>query len=122
MTDIKIGVLGCGSIAEIAHFPAIDGREGVRLIATCDVNPESAEDSAKRWGAEQWFTDYHEMYEKSKIDAVIIATPNNVHRNQAVAAAKAGIHIVVEKPMAVTNFEAWDIVNACKEAGVKLMV
>ena len=53
---------------------------------------------------------------------MIIATPNNVHRNQAVAAAKAGAHVIVEKPLAVTNKEAWDIVNACDRYGVKLMV
>jgi predicted dehydrogenase len=122
MTDIRIGVLGCGSIAEIAHFPAISRRKGVKLVATCDIDRDRAEKAAKKWGAEQWFSDYHDLYEKSKIDAVIIATPNNVHRNQAVLAARAGIHVIVEKPLAVTNYEAWDIVNACKKAGVKLMV
>ncbi len=49
-------------------------------------------------------------------------TPNNVHRNQAIAAAKAGINVVIEKPLAVTNEEAWDIVGTCKKHKVKLMV
>jgi len=122
MADVKMGVIGCGSIAEIAHFPAIAGCPEAELISVCDINPETAEAAAAKWGAEQWFTDYREVFEKSELDAVIIATPNNVHRNQAVAAAKAGVHVVVEKPLAVTNAEAWDIVNACGEAGVKLMV
>jgi predicted dehydrogenase len=122
MSDVKMGVIGCGSISEIAHFPAMAGRKDMKLIAVCDTNPDRAQQAASKWGAEQWFTDYRKMFEKAGLDAVVIATPNNVHRNQAVAAARAGVHVVVEKPLAVTNVEAWDIVNACKKAGVKLMV
>ncbi|MBZ5564964.1 MAG: Gfo/Idh/MocA family oxidoreductase [Acidobacteriia bacterium] len=122
MKEIRMGVVGCGSIAEIAHFPSIARCAEAKLAAVCDINPATAEAAAAKWGAEQWFTDHRKMYEKAKLDAVVIASPNNVHRNQAVAAAKAGIHIVVEKPLAVTNVEAWEIVDACKAAGVKLMV
>ena len=121
--SLSFAVLGCGSIAKIAHLPSIKKTEGAELIACCDINEETAKNTAQKWGAKYWFTDYKEMFEKcDELDAVIIATPNNVHRNQAVAAAKAGLHIVVEKPLAVTNFEAWDIVNACKKYKVKLMV
>ena len=122
MSQIRMGVIGCGSIAEIAHFPSIDRCPEAKLVAVCDINPDSAKSAASRWGAENWFTDYRDMYQKAKLDAVVIATPNNLHRNQAVAAARSGVHVVVEKPLAVTNVEAWDIVRACKEAGVKLMV
>ena len=122
MPDVKMGVLGCGSIAEIAHFPSIAARKEARLVAVCDTNPETAQKAAAKWGAEKWFTDYREMFAKAKLDAVVIATPNNVHRNQAITAAQHGVHVVVEKPLAVTNAEAWDIVEACRKAGVKLMV
>ena len=122
MADVRMGVIGCGSIAEIAHFPSIAGRKEAKLVAVCDTNVNRAQAAAAKWGAAQWFTDYRKMFEEARLDAVVIATPNNVHRNQAVAAAKAGVHVVVEKPLAVTNREAWDIVNACNKAGVKLMV
>lgn len=122
MKKIRIGVCGCGSIAEIAHFPAIAKREDAILAAVCDINEENARNTAKKWGAELWFTDYKEFFKKTKLDAVIIATPNNWHRNQVFAAAKAGVHILCEKPMAVTNKEAWDMVEACRKYGVKLMV
>ena len=122
MEPIRIGVVGCGSIAEIAHFPALSKREDVIIAAVCDINPKTAEDSANKWGAKSWYTDYRDMFEKTKIDAVIIATPNNYHRNQVIAAAQCGINILVEKPIAVTNKEAWDMVEACREHGVKLMV
>ncbi|HDK27654.1 MAG TPA: Gfo/Idh/MocA family oxidoreductase [Candidatus Atribacteria bacterium] len=120
---LNFAVLGCGSIAKIAHLPSIEKTEGAQLVAVCDINEKTVKSTAQKWGAKYWFTDYKEMFKKcDELDAVIIATPNNVHRNQAVAAAKAGLHIVVEKPLAVTNFEAWDIVNACKKYKVKLMV
>ena len=122
MANVRMGVIGCGSIAEIAHFPSIARCKGAKLTAVCDIDAQAAETAARKWGAEQWFTDYREMYDKAKLDGVVIASPNNVHRNQAVAGANAGVHIVVEKPLAVTNYEAWEIVEACKKAGVKLMV
>ncbi len=122
MSEVRMGVIGCGSISELAHLPSITARPEVRLVAVCDTNAERARAAAARWGAQQWFTDYRELYEKAGLDAVVIASPNNVHCNQAIGAAKAGIHVVVEKPLAVTNKEAWDIVHACRRAGVKLMV
>jgi predicted dehydrogenase len=120
--DVKMGVIGCGSIAEIAHFPSIDRQPGAVLHAVCDIDAATAENAAKKWGAEYWFTDYREMFEKCKLDGVVIATPNDGHRNQAVCAANHGVHVVVEKPMTVTNFEAWEVVEACKRNKVKLMV
>ena len=123
MKKARFGVIGCGSIAEIAHFPSIQRTEGAELVACCDINEETAKQAAEKWGARVWYSDYRTMLaECDDLDAVVIATPNNVHRNQAIAAAKAGVHVVVEKPLAPTNTEAWDIVNACRENGVKLMV
>jgi predicted dehydrogenase len=121
-SEIRMGVLGCGSIANIAHFPAIQKRKEARLAAVCDIDAKRAESMAAKWGAEKWFVDYREMFDKCKLDAVVIATPHNRHRNEAVCAASHGVHVVVEKPMAVTNAEAWDIVNACKRNKVKLLV
>lgn len=118
----RLAVIGCGSIAEIAHFPSIQRTPQAELTACCDVDAGRARAAAERWGAKAWYADYREMFRTSQLDAVIIASPNNVHRNQAVAAAKAGVHVIVEKPLAVTNTEAWDIVRACRDHKVKLMV
>jgi len=118
----RMAVLGCGSIAEIAHFPSLKKTPQAELSACCDIDGGRAKSAAERWGAKAWFTDHREMFKKCELDAVIIASPNNVHRNQAIAAAKAGVHVIVEKPLAVTNTEAWEIVRACHEHKVKLMV
>ncbi len=121
---IGMGVIGCGSIAEIAHLPSIDRTPGVELIATCDTDEARAREAAEKWGAHAWHTDYEKMLDEqhNNLDAVIIASPPNVHCEQGVAVAEAKLHLIVEKPLAVTNREAWDIVEACKKAGVKLMV
>ncbi len=119
---LRLAVIGCGSIAEIAHFPAIKKHPGVELTAVCDFHEKRAEEAASVHGAKAWFTDYRKLLDTCKLDAVIIATPNNWHRNMVIAAANHGVHILVEKPMAVTNGEAWAMVEACKKNHVKLMV
>src|SRR5882724_7917374 len=123
MSKFGIGVVGCGSIAEIAHFPSIKKTPDAQLVSVCDLDPQRAKSTAQKWGASRWYSDHNKMFaDGDDLDAIIIATPNNAHRNQAVAAARAGLNIVVEKPMAITNFEAWEIVRECRKHNVKLMV
>ena len=122
MQKVKFGVIGCGSIAEIAHFPSIKEIPEAELVAVCDTNEETAREAASKWKVKAYFTDYREMLTRENLDAAIIATPNCFHRDQALAAAEAKVHVLVEKPMAITNKEAWDIVQGCKKAGIKLMV
>src|ERR1700733_14831843 len=99
---VGFAVIGCGSNAQIAHFPSIKRTPGAVLVACCDIDAETAEGAAQQWGATAWYTDYRQLFAKQRnLDAVIIATPNNGHRNQAVAAARAGAHVIVEKPLAV---------------------
>jgi len=123
MEKLGIGVIGCGIISQIAHFPSIDVLPETELIATCDVNEKRAEEVAKKWHAKgKWYKDYREMLEKEKLEVVIIATPQCFHREQSIAAIETGAHVFVEKPLACTNKEAWEIVAAANKARVKLMV
>jgi len=123
MSKLGIGVIGCGSIANLAHFPAIAATPAVNLVAVCDVNRETAQTTAKKWKAKAWYTDYEKMFaESDDLQAVIIATPPKFHWAQGIAAAEAGLHTLIEKPLAVTNREAWDIVKAAERAKTKLMV
>ena len=119
---VGIGVIGCGSVAEIAHFPSIRDIAEAELIATCDINEETARKAAEKWKVKAWYTDYRKMLERKDLDAVIVATPNSFHHEQVLAAAEAKVNVIVEKPMACTNKEAWEMVDACKKAKVKLMV
>ncbi|HDN74048.1 MAG TPA: Gfo/Idh/MocA family oxidoreductase [Archaeoglobus sp.] len=122
MEKVGIGVIGSGSIAEIAHFPSIKEIPEARLIAVCDIDKTRAEKAAEKWGAEKWYTDYRELLANPLIDLVIIATPNHLHYEQAIAAAEAGKHAIVEKPLACTNKEAWEMVKKFREKGLTLMV
>ena len=122
MKKIKVGIIGCGSIADIAHFPSIDKYPETELVAVCDTDKKRAMQAAMKWNAKKYFTSYTEIFDKSDLDAVVIATPNALHYEQALAAAEAGVHLLIEKPLAVTNKQAWDIVESCKKAKVKLMV
>jgi len=119
---IAVGVIGAGSIAEIAHFPAIRDEPSTKLVAVCDTDKDRVKAAAKKWGAAGWYTDYLDMLSKEKLDLVIIATPNYLHFEQALATADAGAHAIIEKPMACTNTEAWDIVDAFKKKSLKVMV
>jgi len=121
---LRFGVIGAGSVAEHVHFPSIKSILDAKLEAVCDVSEERARKAALNWGAENWYVNYEEMFrnEKGKLDAVIIASPNAYHRDQALAAADSGVHVIVEKPISCTNREAWEMVDACRKADVKLMV
>jgi predicted dehydrogenase len=126
MTDEKkkvgIGVIGAGSVAEIAHFPSIAQIPEAELVAVCDVVEEHGQRAIKKWGAKYSYTDYQEMIKRDDIELVIIASPNLYHHEHAIACTQAGKHVIIEKPFACTNYEAWDIVNTAKKYNTRVMV
>lgn len=116
----KVALVGCGRISR-NHFEAIQKVEGLELSAVCD----SVEGRARAAGEEQgvkWFTTYGEMLKSADADAVAICTPSGVHAAQGIAAAKAGKHVITEKPMAITLEQADGLVQACDDADVRLFV
>ena len=118
---VRAGVIGTGSIAEIAHFPSIQSLPQVDLVALADVVEDKVKAAAAKWGAEVWYTDYQDMLKRDDLDVIVIATPNAQHYEQGMATINAGIHLIIEKPLAVTNGQGWRLVEAAKEAGVRLM-
>ena len=122
MTRLGIGVIGCGSIAELAHFPSIAKFPDLELVAICDPNPNLVSRTANKWHPRTTFADYRSMIDAGDLDVVIVASPNRYHFEHASAAIAAGLHVYVEKPMCCTNLEAWTLVKAAKERGVTLTV
>lgn len=120
--SIGIGIIGAGSVAEIAHFPSIAQIPEAELIAVSDINEEYCQRAIKKWKAKAAYKDYQEMIKRDDIELVIVASPNVYHHEQAIACAQAGKHVIIEKPFAVTNFEAWDIVNTAKKYNTRVMV
>jgi len=129
MRTLKVGLIGSGmmgkahtvALAAIPRFfspPPAD----VRFHVVGDINEEVARDSATRLGYDGWAVGWREVVENPEVDAVYIVTPNCVHRDVAVAAAKAGKHILCEKPLAMNATEAREMYEAVTRAGVKHMV
>ena len=94
-------IIGCGRIAP-KHAEAVTALSDARLVAVCDILPEHAQAFADKYGATP-YTDYEEMLKQADIDIVTIATPSDLHAEIGIAAAKAGKHVIVEKPMAMTG-------------------
>jgi len=121
MSKIRVAVIGCGSIAKYRHIPEYVENPNVELVAFVDPIIERAEQYAKEHGGKA-FADYKEMLAAVKPDAVSVCTPNYLHAEQSIEAAKVGAHVLVEKPMAVTDEEAAAMIEAAKANNVKLMV
>lgn len=118
--NFRIALVGCGRISG-NHVEAIACVEGLDLVAVCDPKPERAKAVAEPLGI-PWFTSYEKMLAEAACDVVTIATPSGLHPSQGVLAAKAGKHVVTEKPMAISLKGADELVKACDDAGVHLFV
>jgi UDP-N-acetyl-2-amino-2-deoxyglucuronate dehydrogenase len=117
---LRFAVIGCGRIAP-KHAESIVALEEAELVAVCDIVSEKAQAFADKYGAKP-YTSYEEMLEKEDLDVVTIATESDLHAPIGIAAAKAGKHVMVEKPMAMTLESADELIRTCHEAGVKLAV
>ena len=118
--EFKIALVGCGRISR-NHFEAIDKVDGLSLTGVCDVVPERAREWAERQGV-PGFTSYEEMLQRVECDLVSICTPSGLHAAHGAVAARAGKHVITEKPMAISLGQADELVKACDEAGVFLFV
>jgi UDP-N-acetyl-2-amino-2-deoxyglucuronate dehydrogenase len=119
---IKFGLLGCGRIAK-RHSDLLGGGHiaGAKLVAVCDELPERADAVAARFGVPAFYN-IDEFLGQEGLDAVSVLTPSGMHPAHAIAAANAGKHVIVEKPMALRLQDADIMIRACDAAAVKLFV
>ena len=120
MNKCKWGIIGCGVIAPW-HADSVVASEYADLIAVCDVDVNKGEAFAGKYGA-SFYADYREMLSESGIEAVSICTPSGLHSEMTVAAAEAGVHVLCEKPMAITVPQMDAMMEAVEKAGTKLEV
>jgi len=118
---IRFGIIGCGVIAPW-HAKALTGIDEAELAACCDVIPERAEKLAADFGASKVYTDHHALLADKDIDAVCVCTPSGLHGPITIDAAKAGKHVMCEKPVEITLPKIDAMIEACRKAGVKLGV
>lgn len=121
---LKVGIIGCGGIANGKHMPSLKKVKEVEMVAFCDIIEERAEEAAKEFGVEgaRVYTDYKVMLEKEKLDVVHVCTPNKSHSPISVAAMEADCHVMCEKPMAKTYADAKLMLDAHKRTGKKLTI
>jgi UDP-N-acetyl-2-amino-2-deoxyglucuronate dehydrogenase len=119
---VRFGVIGCGGAAWIGHLPWIWEHPEAELVAVCDPVLARAREAQTRYGAEAVTEDYRDLLSRDDIDAVSICTPPSSHREIAAAAAAAGKHVLLEKPMARSVAECDAIIEAACRGGVVMML
>ncbi|MEE0928203.1 MAG: Gfo/Idh/MocA family oxidoreductase [Acutalibacteraceae bacterium] len=121
---IKVGIIGCGGIANGKHMPALQKVADCEMVAFCDIVEERAVLAAKEFGTENAavYTDYRELLKDKTIDVVHVCTPNRSHSFITVDALEAGKHVMCEKPMAINSKEAKKMLDAAKRTGKKLSI
>ena len=138
---VKVGVIGCGKVAQRLHIPQYINAENMEIeggpsrllwlcetpvdaeiVALCDAREDVIKRIAGKIGVKKTFTDYKELLKDDTIEAVSICTPNYLHAEMTIAAANAGKHVLVEKPMATSLPEAEAMVEAAHKNKVILMV
>lgn len=118
---LRVGVIGVGVIGQVMHLHFLrELKDRFEIAAICDLSIDTARGCADEYGVEAVFTDWREML-RSPLDAVLVLTSGS-HAPIAVEAARAGLHVFVEKPMCFSTAEATEMVDAATSAGVTLMV
>ena len=121
---VRYAVVGLGYIAQAAVLPAFRHAANAELAALVSDDAEKLRKLGRKYGVERrgTYADYDALLASGEVDAVYIALPNSMHREYAVRAAQAGIHVLCEKPMAVTERECRDMIRAAAQANVRLMI
>jgi predicted dehydrogenase len=124
-SKVRYAVIGAGNITQVAMLPAFEhATENSQLVALISGDEEKRSELTKKYDIPLAgkYEDMERLLDEGDIDAVYIATPNSLHREHAIRAAKAGVHVLCEKPLAPSVRECEEIAKACSDARVKLMV
>ena len=119
---VRFGIIGCGSIAENSFGPALLASERLELVAVCRRDLQAARDFADRFGGPRAYASAEELVRDEQVQAVIVSTPTDTHRDYTCLAAEHGKHVLCEKPMARNAAECREMLAACKAHGVTLGV
>jgi len=121
---VKVGIIGCGGIANGKHMPSLSKIAEVEMVAFCDIKIEKAKKAAAEYGTPdaKVYEDYKELLKDESIEVVHVLTPNREHADITVDALYAGKHVMCEKPMAKTAADALRMVEAAEKTGKKLTI
>ena len=121
---VRYAVVGAGHIAQAAVLPAFEHAQNAELVALFSSDETKRNELGKRYGIEHVldYDDYDALLSKGEVDAVYISVPNHLHREYAVRAARQGVHVLCEKPMAVDEQECESMMREAEDNDVKLMI
>lgn len=119
---LRVGIIGIGMYAAYNHVPQLQATGRVEVVACARRNAERLAMVQEALQIEQGYTDWHRMLDEVALDAVVISTPHHAHVEPTLAALERGLHVLVDKPMALTSREAWTMVAAAERAQKILMV
>jgi predicted dehydrogenase len=124
-SPIRYAVVGAGNIAQVAVLPAFEhARENSKLVAIVSSDAEKREALSQRYGIEHTgdYEEFEALLERADVDAVYLAVPNSLHRSFTERAARAGVHVLCEKPMAETIEDCEAMIEVCEKNSVRLMI
>ena len=124
MTDklVSVGMVGTSWWADAMHLPALASHPHARTVAICGRNRANAQKMADTWDIPQVYTDYAEMIDRADLDAIVISTPNDSHYPITMKAFERGLHVLCEKPIALTYGQAREMAEAAAAKGLKTLV
>ena len=120
MEKVRVGIIGSAFVSGL-HAEAFQDVPEAQLVAACSSHKERVEEFARRWKIPAVETDYRKLLDRKDVDLVAVGIPNDLHRPVVVAAAEAGKHVIIEKPLAHTYADGTAMVEACRRQRVKLM-
>ena len=118
---VRYGIIGCGAIAQRRHMPEAAANPASTVAALADPVAKRVKALGEEYGAEA-YTDYSRMLKEAELDAVVVCGPNSLHAKMSIEAFKAGLHVLCEKPMALSVSECDAMMAACDTAGVTLQL
>jgi len=124
VSKVRVGIIGCGGIANGKHMPSLSKLSNVELVAFCDIVLERAEQAKEKYGSEsaKVYEDFRELLADKTIEVVHVCTPNDSHAEISIAALEASKHVMCEKPMAKTAADARRMLETAKRTGKKLTI
>jgi predicted dehydrogenase len=120
--SVRIGIIGTSWWVELMYVPSFTSHPAVRVVGVCGRNEKRAKEIAAKFGDAKVFTDYHQLIDSGDLDAIVIASPDDLHHEMAIAAIDAGLHVLCEKPLAGNAAHARELWERAEAAQVKHMV
>jgi predicted dehydrogenase len=119
--QVRVGMIGTSWYADSLHLPSLTSHPNAKVTAICGRNQARAQEMADKFNIPHVFTDYRGLMASGEVDAVVIATPDDLHHPMTLAAVEMGLHVVCEKPLALNAADAREMAEKADAAGVKHM-